>query len=176
LDKNKASQIQNPEHPNHPINPVQDWVECKLGDVRQHKQIGINPAKFPDKKFELYSIPAFETNYPEIVQGKEIQSNKQVVTESTVLLSKINPRINRVWVVGNYSKCIKIASTEWISFSPIPEIFLKFLQYFMNNWDFRNFLSQNVSGVGGSLMRVKPSTIENYPPTPASPHSTCYRV
>jgi type I restriction enzyme, S subunit len=51
---------------------------------------GINPFEFPEEEFELYSVPAHETGRPEIVKGKKIGSNKQIVSEVIVLLCKIN--------------------------------------------------------------------------------------
>ena len=38
--------------------------------------------------------------------------------------------LNRAWIVGNYSKHDKIASTEWIVFQKNNLIIPKFLQYF----------------------------------------------
>jgi type I restriction enzyme S subunit len=78
------------------------------------------------------------------------------------LICKINPRINRSWLVGNYSSFQKIASTEWISFFPLPEISPKYLMYFMRQHSFRDYLSSHASGVGGSLMRSNAKTVGDY--------------
>lgn len=98
-----------------------------------------------------------------MVSGKEVGSNKQMVTSESVLLCKINPRINRVWVVGHFSQHTKIASTEWIVFPPDKRVEPRFLCYFLQQNAVRDFLASNVSGVGGSLMRVKPSTLRDFP-------------
>jgi type I restriction enzyme S subunit len=79
-----------------------------------------------------------------------------------VLLCKINPRINRSWVVGSFSPHPKIASTEWIIFPPNEAIESKYLNYFLKQNQIRDFLAANTSGVGGSLMRVRPATIKDY--------------
>lgn len=144
------------------------WVWTTLEEIRLDKKQSIVPNKTPDQTFELYSVPNFAVGKPEIVVGKDIGSNKQVVEEDTVLLCKINPRINRVWIVDNFSSYQKIASTEWIPFAKLDGFIPKYLCYFMQNNDFRDFLMLNVSGVGGSLMRIKPSTIIGYP-IPLSP-------
>jgi type I restriction enzyme S subunit len=123
----------------------------------------MDPTKTPDEKFELYSVPRFEDGKPEIVSGKEVGSNKITVEDETVLLCKINPRINRVWVVKSHSLHKKIASTEWIPFFRVEGIYSLYLCYFMRNNDFRCFLASNVSGVGGSLMRIRPATFSKYP-------------
>jgi len=150
------SEVQGPyELPN-------SWAWTKLGNIQLNKSRSITPSNEPDEIFELYSVPAFETDNPEIVSGNEIGSNKQVVEEETVLLCKINPRINRVWIVGNRSPYLKIASTEWIPFYKLREIDPKYLCYYMRNDSFRDFLATNASGVGGSLMRIKPATFSDY--------------
>ena len=138
------------------------WVNVSLDEIRLDKSKTITPKQFKEKQFELYSVPIYDSGFPEIIQGNDIGSNKQIVEEDTVLLCKINPRINRVWIVGNFSSFLKIASTEWIPFFKINGIFPKFLQYFLQNNDFRNFLSLNVSGVGGSLTRIRPSILCEY--------------
>lgn len=139
------------------------WTETTVGEIRIDKSAGINPMQLPDKIFELYSVPSFESGKPEIVSGKEIGSNKQTVETNVVLLCKINPHINRVWKVGDFSENKKIASTEWISFYPHDAVDQEYLTYFFQNHSFRTFLTQNVSGVGGSLMRIKASVFANYP-------------
>mgnify|MGYP005827068309 CR=1 FL=1 len=135
------------------------WAWKTLGEVRHDRSAGIVPNKTPNQHFELYSVPSFERQYPELLTGKEIGSNKQIVEEGTVLLCKINPRINRAWVVGSHSKHQKIASTEWIPFSPVKYIAPKYLCFFLQQNAVRDFLASNVSGVGGSLMRVRPAVI-----------------
>ena len=153
----------------------ENWVWTKLGDIQFGKSRTIVPRKTPEEMFELYSVPSFNASRPEILSGKEIGSNKQIIEEETVLLCKINPRINRVWIVGNYTSWIKIASTEWIPFFKQEGIYPKYLCYFMKNNTFRNFLASNASGVGGSLMRIKASNFAHYP-FPIAPLPEQYKI
>ena len=139
------------------------WSSTTLGEFTSKKRKSIEPAKTPDLIFELYSIPAHPSGKPEVIQGSEIGSSKQLVEESEILLSKINPRINRVWIVGSFTSHPQIASTEWIVFQPGAKVAPKFLSYYLQLDTLRDFLSTNASGVGGSLMRVKSSTLEAYP-------------
>jgi len=139
------------------------WEWSTLDKYRKSKRESVNPAKFPEQKFELYSVPSFESGKPEIVFGKEVGSSKQVVHANEVLICKINPRINRSWVVGNHTDNPKIASTEWFVFEAAENLNPKYLCYFMQMDTFRDHLAANVSGVGGSLMRARSSALENYP-------------
>lgn len=137
--------------------------QAKLGDFVAKRSRGIVPAATPDETFELYSVPAFEGRQPEVVAGGQIGSNKQIVDPGTVLLCKINPRINRAWTVGSFTRHQKIASTEWITFPPHPDLEPRYLAHFLSRKEIRDYLAANASGVGGSLMRVKASTVEDLP-------------
>lgn len=138
-----------------------NWFLTTLGEIRKDSSGLIDPKKFPTESFELYSIPSFPSRMPEIIKGSNVGSSKRLVHPDTVLISKINPRINRVWTVGDVSPNRKIASTEWIAFEPVPGLRSGYLKYFLQQDRLRSFLSTNVSGVGGSLMRVKPSTVDS---------------
>src|SRR6266567_1870350 len=138
------------------------WSRTTLADVRRDDTTILNPAKHLEERFELYSIPAHETGKPELVKGRDIGSAKKMLSPGTVLLSKINPRINRVWVVGDANGVPQIGSSEWIAFSPIEGIVSRYLAHYLRQDRFCTYLASNVSGVGGSLMRVKPSIVERF--------------
>ena len=129
----------------------------------------------PDQLFELYSVPSFATGKPEITQGNNIGSSKRIIQNEVVLLCKINPRINRIWVVENHTDYPQIASTEWIPFFNLQGLEPRYLCYFLSQHCLRDFLASNVSGVGGSLMRIKPTTFANYP-FPIAPLSEQHRI
>ncbi|MBG9757288.1 MULTISPECIES: hypothetical protein [Lysinibacillus] len=120
-----------------------------LNSVNEAINPNIEPSNFPDEKFILYSVSSFESGSPEVVNGWEIKSNKQIVETGDVLISKINPKINRVWVVGKYINSRIIASTEWIIIKN-QSISSEFLAYYFKSPEFRSKLCSNVSGVGGS--------------------------
>jgi type I restriction enzyme S subunit len=139
------------------------WRQTTLGAFVADRGKSIEPSKQPREIFELYSVPSFPDRRPEILAGEKIGSNKQQVAPRSVLLCKINPRINRAWVVGDFSDHPKIASTEWIIFPEHEAIEPSFLCYFLQQNTVRDFLAANASGVGGSLMRVKASTFRDFP-------------
>ncbi len=139
------------------------WQLTTLGDIRVDLSTSLDPRKTPNTQYELYSIPSFPTGRPEIVLGADVGSTKKTLEPGAVIVSKINPRINRVWVVGNHTDSTKIGSSEWIPFFPVSGILSPFLAYYLRRDHFRNFLASRVSGVGGSLMRVRPETLTPYP-------------
>jgi type I restriction enzyme S subunit len=128
-------------------------VETTLGDLA-NKGANVNPSNNPQQMFELWSVPSFPSGSPEVTKGADIGSAKQLVAPDTVLLCKINPRINRVWRVGPKDKLPQIASTEWIALDPVGSA--QFLAYALQESSFRYRLCADVSGVGGSLTRARP--------------------
>src|SRR4051812_30047281 len=95
-----------------PSNGIAKWTRATLGRLSAERGQTIEPARTPEEEFELYSVPRFPEKAPEVVFGKDVGSNKQLVQPRSVLLCKINPRINRAWVVGDFTPHTKIASTE----------------------------------------------------------------
>ena len=135
----------------------QGWATIELGKLIARTQ-SVNPSITTENVYELWSVPAFPSDTPEYIQGKEIGSNKQVVKPGDVLLCKINPRINRVWLVREKIKADQIASTEWIVLR-FKELFPRFIMYQLREEEFRNRLCSDLSGVGGSLTRARPRIV-----------------
>ena len=134
----------------------------KIKAINESVSESINPMKSPDTVFEMYSVPIFDTGHPEYLRGDEIASNKVVVKKNDVLLCKINPRINRVWVVTDESEHINIASSEWIvvrnkSYNP------HFLAWYFRSPRFKQLMVSEVTGIGGSLTRAQPKAVAEYP-------------
>ena len=134
----------------------------KLKSINEYRSENINPMKFPDTIFEMYSVPIYETGRPEYLHGSEIGSNKVLVQKDDVLLCKINPRINRVWVVADESEYQNIASSEWIvvrnkSYNP------HFLAWYFRSPRFKQLMVSEVTGIGGSLTRAQPKAVAEYP-------------
>ena len=134
----------------------------KLKYINQYRSESINPAKTPDMVFEMYSVPIYETGHPEYLRGDEIASNKMVVKKNDILLCKINPRINRVWIVLDESDKQNIASSEWIivrnnEYNP------EFLAWYFRTPQFQKLMTSEVTGIGGSLTRAQPKSVAEYP-------------
>ncbi|EHN13461.1 restriction endonuclease subunit S [Clostridium sporogenes] len=145
-----------------PYEVPRNWVWTRLDYINNFTRKSVDPSKDEDKIFELYSVPSCDNNYPEIVCGKEIGSTKQKVSKGDVLLCKINPRINRVWIVSEHTEHKLIASSEWIVISN-NILNSKYLMLCLKSKYFREYLLSNVSGVGGSLMRAQPKFVKEYP-------------
>lgn len=134
-----------------------EWVAVPVQQLLG-RTATIDPGKSPATRFELWSVPSFSEQRPETPMGSEIRSSKQVVQEGDVLLCKIVPHINRVWVVGEERGHPQIASGEWIVLRQ-HGCEPNYLRYCLSSPAFREEFLQTVSGVGGSLMRARPSAV-----------------
>ncbi|MGJ7035949.1 restriction endonuclease subunit S [Anoxybacillus eryuanensis] len=147
-----------------PYEVPENWVWVRLKSINKNEKRNIDPRDYDEEIFELYSVPSYDLDEPEYIKGKEIGSNKQLVQENEILLCKINPRINRVWIVSdNKRKYRQLASTEWIVVSKSEVMCPKYLLFLLKSPYFRKLITSNVSGVGGSLTRAKPKEVEMYP-------------
>ena len=133
-----------------------------VGEINEYRSESINPLLEPDTVFEVYSVPIYDTGHPEYLSGKEIGSTKQIVQKDDILLCKINPRINRVWIVSDESDQRNIASSEWIvirnhSYNP------QYLAWYFRSEVFKSLMISEVTGIGGSLTRAQPKRVATYP-------------
>lgn len=127
----------------------------KLGELMR-KTKSIDPRKSPEILFQLFSIPAYDNGYPELIRGKEVGSSKTILQDSDVVLSKIVPHIRRTWVIPRGDN--RIGSSEWIVFNdtrfdPI------FVAEYLKSDVFHRQLLTTVAGVGGSLNRARPAAV-----------------
>lgn len=134
------------------------WPFVELGEFAVQRGGSIDPKKFPDEVFELYSIPSFDAGAPEVCAGSEIGSSKKCVKPNDVLLSRIVPHIRRTWVVGKKNSYRQIASGEWIVFRG-QRVYPKFLKHILLFDTFHAAFMQTVAGVGGSLLRARPADV-----------------
>jgi len=135
-----------------------DYELVPLGEFVK-KVPTIDPRKYPDETFELWSIPAYDAGQPEILQGKEIGSQKKVISDGDVLLSRIIPHVRRAWVVKqNPHSYRQVASTEWIVFSSEKAI-PTYLRNVLVSDQFHVQFMQTITGVGGSLSRANPKAV-----------------
>ena len=152
----------NPHYEQVPFDIPDSWAWMKLEDINVFKSKSVNPFDNPSEVYELYSVPSFESEKPEFLHGKDIASSKVVVSDGDVLLCKINPHLNRVWVVRQHKPQLKaLASSEWIVIR-VNEILPEYLELAMQSPYFRELMQSNVSGVGGSLMRAQPTFVKQY--------------
>ena len=136
------------------------WRTCRLGEVADHLRETIDPSRLSSQEYALYSIPAFDSGrIPEIAQGCTILSNKCIVHPGTVLMSRLNPNIERVWLIGADIAEPAIASTEFAVLRPKSPIDAAFLYCSLRSDGYRNALVGLVTGTSKSHQRVRPQAL-----------------
>ena len=118
----------------------------------------VDPRKFPNVQFELFSIPAYDEGKPERILGSEIGSSKQILQPNDVLISRIVPHIRRAWIVPESNGLVQIGSSEWIVFRA-NDFNPNYLRYYLLSDQFNARFMSTVAGVGGSLLRARPATV-----------------
>ncbi len=136
------------------------WKVDQIGKIAMLNRKGINPGDFPNELFHHFSIPAYDEGCtPKNVSGKEIKSNKFLVPDNSVLLSKLNPRIPRVWLPVLQGKSRAICSTEFLVITPTADATKEFLYCLFSSEDFISKFESLVTGTSGSHQRVKPESL-----------------
>ena len=105
------------------------------------------------KVYSLEEIAFFdEKKLPEKQFGKEILSNKFSISNNTILLSKLNPRIKRIWYVEEVEENA-ICSTEFIPFKAKDNNLTAFLYCYLTSQLFYDNALGMVNGATGSHQR-----------------------
>lgn len=135
----------------------ESWEVGKFGDLADQIKSSVNPSQFPNKEFNHYSLPAFDTNeLPNVDLGSSILSNKTEVKKYSVLISKLNPRIPRIWSIGDIDESNSICSTEFIGFTPKQEFYYSYINYFLKQPELVTKLTGIAMGTSNSHQRIKP--------------------
>ncbi len=149
------------------------WAQQKLGTFFA-RTASVDPSKSPQETFQLFSVPSFSQGIPEVLPANEIRSSKQAVAPDDVLLCRIVPHINRVWVVSKKQQHRQIASGEWIVLRD-HQCDPNYLRYLLSEGSFRDEFLKTVAGVGGSLMRARSSEVSEIE-VPIAPRAEQRRI
>lgn len=129
------------------------WETHPIGDFFTEDLRSVNAHESPDQTFELWSVPSFETGSPEIVTGAQVGSAKRELVDGTILLGKINPHLNRIWVVKRRTEHPMIASQEWINITAGDEWDTDYLARLLSSPSFNRSVCATAQGMG-SLTRA----------------------
>lgn len=133
------------------------WEVGNIAKVAEIVTTSITPQE--NIKYSHYSIPAFdEGKIPTCDDGKDINSNKYVVPQNAILVSKLNPQFKRIWAPSDVDDN-SICSTE---FMPFVGENREFLYEVLNSDGFYKFMVQSSSSSTGSRKRIQPDLCLNY--------------
>lgn len=135
-----------------------DWRIGTLGDIATIKTNSFNPQKNPGVMLEHYSIPAYdEQHFPFFESSDNVKSNKYILTDNSVLASKLNPDTKRIW----RPMCLTgqaVCSTEFIVFEANNSAHRDFLFSIIDSQFFSDWMCAHTTGSTNSRQRTTPST------------------
>ena len=151
-------------------------VDSELGEIPDGWDVGVfgnlvdylrdqeNPLSYPEVTFHHFSIPAFdEGKVPKVELGNAIKSLKLLVPENVVLLSKLNPETNRVWLVDVTRSNRAVCSTEFLVLRAKPPFTRSYIYLFAHSEFFREKIEGLVTGTSKSHQRAQAGPISSIP-------------
>jgi type I restriction enzyme S subunit len=138
------------------------WGAGRFGEVVEHLRDQENPLSYPDVLYHHFSIPAFdEGQMPKLEYGESIKSLKWRVPAGVVLLSKLNPEIDRVWLVDIASTDRAVCSTEFLVLRARAPFARSFAYCLARSSAFRQQIKGLVTGTSKSHQRAQVDSILN---------------
>ncbi len=135
-----------------------------LADCASERRDPVRPVGACDH----YSLPAFDDGFlPARCDGSTIKSGKNVVAGPSVLVSRLNPHIPRVWMAYPEPGVLSVASTEFVVVEAqgVPA---EWVWAACSSPGFVAAMQQRVTGTTGSHQRVDKAALMTIPV--ADPH------
>lgn len=109
-----------------------------------------------------FSLPAFDEGQdPETIDGSEIKSNKLSLTSPVTLVSRLNPRIPRNWMVYPTERT-SVASTEFVALGG-KDCETELVYATTQTQKFMTGMTDRASGTTGSHQRVDKNVVCSIP-------------
>ena len=132
------------------------WSGVSLKDLAVTSRNAITPVE--NEVYQLFSIPSFDAcgSYS-LDNGSDIKSDKFVLQEGQLLVSKLNPWFNRVvWVPRGTNI---IGSTEFVVLNPNNKSESGYIYSVIKSPKFVAYCSQAATGTSHSQRRVSPDVL-----------------
>lgn len=123
------------------------WMIQPLEYIAQELTKKENPALSPDSIYHHYSLPAYGNDgLPIIETGDKIKSIKTILQPNVVLVSRIDPENNRVWLVDIQPKDQAISSTEFLVLKPKDYFPREYIYCLARSAPFRTQIQSLITG------------------------------
>ena len=130
------------------------WSIKNLSDLCSENDEKIKPELYPEQDYQVFDIPAFDSAlYPSVMKGNSIFSQKNLISNEMILISKLNPNVPRIWNPRSISDLPMISSTEFVSLIPKHDTKF-FILSFLKSYNSIQTLSKMVTGTSSSHQRV----------------------
>lgn len=133
----------------------ESWTVEPLSKMADHLRESEHPGSSANTRFSHYSIPAYDSDRMPAEQcGISIKSRKTVVKPGTVLVSRLNPEIERVWLADVAQDEPAVCSTEFLVLMPRHPFTTSYLYCLARSNVFRRRLVMLVTGTSKSHQRA----------------------
>ena len=131
-----------------------EWEEGSLVLIAQLHREHVVPDPANETPYMHFSLPAYDAGRrPVMERGEVIRSGKFRVRSDSILVSRLNPRIPRVWAPTHIGPNA-VASTEFLVMTPKASTVRAFLYYLCSSRAFSERMVLAVTGTTGSHQRV----------------------
>jgi type I restriction enzyme S subunit len=138
------------------------WEVGRFGDVVEQLRDQENPLSFPNALYRHFSIPAFDDGQTaKIEPGEGIKSLKSRVPPGVILMSKLNPEIERVWMVDVRTDDRAVCSTEFLVLRARPPFTRGYVYCLGRSPLFRTQIQGLVTGTSKSHQRAQVESVLN---------------
>ena len=135
------------------------WTTTVVAELAEQHRASLDPHDYPKTVFQHFSLPAFdESEAPVLELGSSIDSQKTRVPTGAVLVSKLNPRIPRIWVTSDL-RSNAIASTEFIVLTARQGVDRSYLGWLMKSAPIASRMKLLAVGTTGSHARIHPRQV-----------------
>lgn len=138
---------------------IKEWASGPIGELYVRRSNLVDPRKLRATVFQHFSLPAFDDGQsPVLESGLHIDSMKFSVPANAILISKLNPRIPRIWAPARITDNA-IASTEFLVAVPKDEVDRSFLTYLFQSPTIASQMKLLAVGTTGSHARIHPNQV-----------------
>jgi type I restriction enzyme S subunit len=135
-------------------------IQLPLNKIAAVQRTSINPALSGTTMVDHFSLPAFDHERLPLRQaGAKIKSGKLRIDNVSVLVSRLNPHIPRVWYAVSEPGVLAVASTEFVMLTPTNNVTAEEVWACCNTSGFIKTLAESVTGTTGSHQRVQASDV-----------------
>jgi len=137
-----------------------DLPMVALSEVCSLSKSTWKPETSPDQTVQLFSLPAFDEGAtPEQAAVASIKSNKTLMDRPGILVSRLNPRISRMWWVETDAARVNVCSPEFAYLTAGDMHGLACTWLAVRSPEFRGEMVDRVTGTSGSHQRVRPADL-----------------
>jgi type I restriction enzyme S subunit len=134
------------------------WDVTEIGHIVTLRKDSIDPSLSPEETFDHYSIPAFDAGKsPAKELGSSIKSQKFLIGEDDLLVSKLNPSIPRVWIPFSSSARRSICSTEFLVCQASTDVGRALAYCLASSDSITEVMTGLAGGTSNSHQRIRPS-------------------